>query len=82
MLIREFLLFMGLEVRTELLLDSAAAPGICRGKEVGTKCHLSTKVLRLQQLMKRGLVIVSACTSAETVQTWRQSHYLSTGCNS
>ena len=36
MLIRELLLFTGLEVRTELLLDSAAARGICRHEGVGT----------------------------------------------
>ena len=36
MLIREVLLFLGLEVRTELLLNSAAARGICRREGVGT----------------------------------------------
>ena len=45
MLIREVLLFSGLEVRTELLLDSAAARGTCRREGVGTIRHLSTKVL-------------------------------------
>ena len=54
MLIRDVLLFMELEVRTALLLDSAAARGICR-----------TRVLWRQQLVKRRSVMVSACTSAE-----------------
>ena len=44
MLIREVLLFMGLEVRTELLLDSAAARGFCRREGVGTIRHLATEV--------------------------------------
>ena len=55
----------GLEVRTELLLDSAAARGICRREGVGTTRHLSTRVLWLQQLVKGGVVAVGACTSAE-----------------
>ena len=62
MLIREVLLFMGLEVRTELLLDSAAARGTCRRECVGTIRHLSTKFLWLQQLVKRGVVTLGACT--------------------
>ena len=66
MLIREVLLFTGLEVRTELLLDSAVARGICRREGVGTIRHLSTKVLLLQQLVKRGVVTIGACSSAET----------------
>ena len=53
------------EVRTELLLDSAAARGICRSERVGTIRNLSTKVVWLQQLVKRGVVTVGACTSAE-----------------
>ena len=65
MLIREVLWLTGLEVRTELLLDSAPARGICRREGVGTIRHLSTKVLWLQQLVKRGLVTVGACSSAE-----------------
>ena len=65
MLIREVLWLTGLEVRTELLLDSAAARGICRREGVGTIRHLSTKVLWLQQLVKRGVVTVGACSSAE-----------------
>ena len=65
MLIREVLLFLELEVRTELLLDSAGARGICRREGVGTIRHLSTKVLWLQQLVRRGIVMVSACTCAE-----------------
>ena len=65
MLIREVLRFMGLEVRAELLLDSAAARGNCRREEVGTIRHLSTKVLWSQQLVKRGVVTVKACASAE-----------------
>ena len=65
LLIREVLLFMGLEVRTELFLDSAAARGICRREGVGTTRHFSTKVLWLQQLVRRGVVMVGACTSAE-----------------
>ena len=65
MLIREVLLFTGLEVRTELLLDGAAARGLCRRDGVGTIRHFSTKVLWLQQLVKRGVVTGGACTSAE-----------------
>ena len=41
----EALLFMGLEVRAELLLDSEAARGIRRREGVGTIRHLSKKVL-------------------------------------
>ena len=48
-LIREVLLFLGLEVPTELLLGSAAARGTCRREGVGTIRHLPTKVLSLQQ---------------------------------
>ena len=47
MLIRDVLLFMGLKVQTELLLDSAAARGICRREGVGTIRHMSPKVLWL-----------------------------------
>ena len=36
LLIREVLLFMGQEVRIELLLDSAAARGTCRREGFGT----------------------------------------------
>ena len=53
------------EVRTELLLDSAAARGICRSERVGTIRHLSTKVVWLHELVKRGVVMVGVCTSAE-----------------
>ena len=52
-----------MEVRTELLDRAAARVSSCEG--VGTIRHLSTKVLWPQQLVKRGIVIVSACTSAE-----------------
>ena len=52
-------------MRIELLLNSAAARGICRREGVGTIRHLSTKFLWLQHLVKRGIVMVSACTSAE-----------------
>ena len=38
---------------------------MCRLEGVGTIRHLSTKVLWLQQLVKRGVVTVGACTSAE-----------------
>ena len=65
MLIREVLLFTGLEVRTELLLDIAASRGMCRREGVGTIRQLSTKVLWPQQLVKRGVVTVGACSSAE-----------------
>ena len=54
LLIREVLLFTGLEAR-----------GICRREGVGIIRHSSTKVLWLQQLMKRGVVMVGACTSAQ-----------------
>ena len=63
MLIRE--LEVRTEVRTELLLDNAAARDMCRSERVGTIRHLSTKVVWLQQLVKRGVVTVGACTSAE-----------------
>ena len=65
MLIREVLLFTGLEVRTELLLDIAASRGMCRREGVGTIRQLSTKVLWPQQSVKRGVVTVGACSSAE-----------------
>ena len=58
-------LFMGLEGRTELLLDSAAACSTCPREGVGTIRLLSAQVLWLQQLVKRGVVTVGACTSAE-----------------
>ena len=48
-LFREVLLFMGLEVQTELLPDSAAARGMCRRERAGTTRHLSTKVFWLQR---------------------------------
>ena len=54
LLIREILMFMGMGVRTELLLDSAAARGICRRDGVETIRHQSTKLHWLQQLLKRG----------------------------
>ena len=54
MLIREVLLFTGLEVRTELLLDSAAARVMYQTR------HLSTTVLWVHQLDKRGVVTVGA----------------------
>ena len=82
MLIREVLLFTGLEVLTELLQDSAAARGICRRESVGTIRHLSTKVLWLQQLMNRGVVMVGACSSAENRADMGQSHCLPTDCTS
>ena len=64
-LIREVLLIMGLEVRTELLLDSAAASDMYRREGVGTIRHLSTKALRPQQLVKRGVVMAGSGTVAE-----------------
>ena len=73
---------MGLEVRTEHFLDSAAARGICRCEGVGTVRHLSSKVLRLQQLVKRGVVVLGACTHPQrTAQTWGRSHYPSKDCD-
>ena len=65
MLMREVLLFTGLEVGTELLLDKAAARGTFRREGVGTVRRVSTKVLWLQQLVKRGVVSVGACSSVE-----------------
>ena len=65
MLIREVFLFTGLEVQTELLLDRAAAGGMRRREDVGTIRRLSTKVLWLQQLVKRDVVMFGACSSAE-----------------
>ena len=80
MLIREVLLLTGLEVRAELLLDSAVARGICRREGAGTVCHLSTKVLSVgetrsghgwsvyirRELRRHGDNVI-ACP-----QTWRQ----------
>ena len=63
MLIRE--LEVRTEVRTKLVLDRAAAQGMCRRERVGTIRQLSTKVVWLQQLLKSGVVTVGACTSAE-----------------
>ena len=57
---------MELEVRTKVLLGSAAGRGECIREGVGTTRHWSTKVLWLQQLVKRGVVMVGACTSAES----------------
>ena len=45
MLIREVLFFTGLEVRTDLLLDIAAARSICRREGVRNIRLLSTQVL-------------------------------------
>ena len=73
MLIREVLLFTGLEVLTELLLDSAAARGRCRREGVGTICHLSRQVLCLQQLAKRGVITVGPCVHP---QIWRTSLFV------
>ena len=64
-MIREVLLLTEVEVRTELLLVSAAARGICRRDGVGTIRHLSTQVFWLQLLVKRGVFTVGACSSAE-----------------
>ena len=64
-LIQEVLLFVALEVRTELLLDSAATRGTSGGECVGIIRHLSTTVFWLQQLVNRGMVTAGACTSAE-----------------
>ena len=56
MLIREVLLFMGLEVGVEPLLDSAAARGMCRREGVGTTRLLSKKVHWVQiRRQRRGL---------------------------
>ena len=60
MLVREVLTFAGFRVRSELLMDSAAARGICKREGVGRIRHLSTKVLWVQQLVKRGVLEVSA----------------------
>ena len=65
MLIRKVLLFTAVEVRTEVLLDGAAARGICRREGVGTMRHLSAQVLWPQHLVKRGVATVEACSSAE-----------------
>ena len=65
MLVREILLFTGLEVRTELLLDSATGRGMSRREGVGIIRHLSMKVLWQRQLVKRGVHTVGACTSSE-----------------
>ena len=71
------LFFTGLEVLTELLLDSAAARGRCRREGVGTICHLSRQVLWLQQLAKRGVITVGACVHPQiTAQIWRKSLFV------
>ena len=77
MLIREVLLFTGLEVLTELLLDSAAARGRCRREGVETIRHLSRQVLWLQQLAKREVITVGACVHPQrTAQIWRKSLFV------
>ena len=53
-LIRRVLLFAGLEVRTELSQDSAAARGMCRREGVGTIRHLSTNVYILAEPRRLG----------------------------
>ena len=53
---------------------------ICRRESVGTIRHLSTKVFRLQQLVKRGVVTVGACTHPR--RPGDQIHYLTTDSNS
>ena len=79
MLIREVLLFTGLDVLTELLLESASARGRCRREGVGTTRNLSTHILCLQQLVNRGVATVGASVHPQrTAQIWRQSHYLFT----
>ena len=55
---------MGLQVPTELLLDSAAG-GVCRREGVGTIRHLSTKVLWLLQWAERRVVVSGSRTSAK-----------------
>ena len=77
MLIREVLLFTGLEVLTELLLNSAAARGRCRREGNGTIRHLSRQVLWLQHLAKREVVTVGACVHPQrTAQIWRTSLFV------
>ena len=58
-------MFVGLQVKTTLYMDSAAARGICKREGVGRTRHLSTKVLWLQQLVKKGVVDVQAIASRD-----------------
>ena len=82
MLIREVLLFTGLEVRTELLLDTAASRDICRREGVGAIRQLSTKALWPQQSVKRGVVTRLEHVHPQRVaQTWGESPCLPTDCN-
>ena len=67
MYLREVFLHAGFEVRTELIMDSAAARGICRREGVGAIRHLSTKVLWLQQLVKRGVIAVGSTPGSENI---------------
>ena len=83
MLIREVLLFTGLEVLTELLLDSAPARGRCRREGVGTIRQLSTQVLWLQELAKRGVITVGARVYIRREPCrFGESHYLFTDFDS
>ena len=73
MLIREVLLFTGVEVRTELLVDSLLQPHVACADVKLWEPHviLSTKVLWLQQSVKRGVVWLERVHPQRIAQTWR-----------
>ena len=57
--------FAGYDVHMILLLDSAAARGICRREGVGRIRHLLAKTLCLQKLVKSGGIVVDAVAGTE-----------------
>ena len=81
MLIREVLLFTGLDVRTELLLVSAAT----RGRIQAPECWDHTSFVNESSLAAavgetRSGHGRSVCIRREPAQTWRQSHCLPVDC--
>ena len=81
MLIREVLLFTGLDVRTELLLVSAAT----RGRIQAPECWDNTSFVNESSLAAavgetRSGHGRSVCTRREPAQTWGQSHCLPIDC--
>ena len=63
--IKQVLEHAGFGVKLVLLMDSAAARGICRREGVGKIRHLSAKTLWLQKAVKSGWITVDAVTSEE-----------------
>ena len=65
MYIREVLVHFGFQVTSNLILDSAAVRGICKREGVGRVTRLSCKVLWVQQLVKRGVLLVGSTPGLE-----------------